>query len=334
MGTMTDKHEQAFPDGQLPEDSDHIGRLLRLAGPREAVPSERALRVKAAVRAHWRQQTHARSQRITIGWSLGALAAAAMVLIGVRLTIRDDATVGSPAPTVATLEALSGAARLVPPSDTGVAERVSFQVGDTIRAGSGVDTTTGGRAALRLADGAAVRVDSGTRLQLLSGTTLHLDEGALYVDSGAARGTSAIEVRTKLGVARDIGTRFEVRLDGSAIRVRVRDGLVQLTQGRQSHDAKPGDELTLDENGRVVRRVVPVYGADWAWAAALARSFELEGRSLREFLDWVCEENGGHDNPARLHSGADAGRGALGGAADDWRGASAQRRCVDCSDEL
>jgi ferric-dicitrate binding protein FerR (iron transport regulator) len=91
---------------------------------------------------------------------------------------------------------------------------------------------------------------------------------------------------------RDIGTRFEVRFNGSALRVRVRDGVVRLSQTRQSHDAQPGDELTLDGSGAIVRRTVPVHGADWAWAMALARPFDLEGRSLRDFLDWIAGENG------------------------------------------
>lgn len=288
---MIDKHEHVHPEGELPENGDHIGSLLRLAGPREAVPPERALRVKAAVRAEWRQRTRARSQRLTIGWSLGALAATALMLVGVRLTVRDTSIEG-PQPTVATVEILSGTARLLPPSGTGAAAPATFQVGDSIRAGSGLDTTTGGRAAVRLAGGSAVRVDRGTRLQFESATTLVLDEGTIYIDSGTSRGAGDLEIRTRLGVARDIGTRFEVRVDGAALRVRVRDGLVHVTQGREAHDANPGDELTLDEDGSVVRRTVPVYGAEWAWAAALARPFELEGRSLRAFLDWVCDENG------------------------------------------
>ena len=289
---MIDTHEEALSEDQPPEDSDRIGRLLRLAGPREAVPPERALRVKAAARTQWRRSTQARSRRITIGWSLGALATAALLLVGVRLAVKDDTPAESPRSTIATLEILSGTVRLVPASEPGVAEPRPLQVGDSIRAGSGVDTTAGGRAALRLADGVSVRVDSGTRLRLVSEATLVLEEGAIYVDSGASRGAGVLEVRTRLGVARDIGTRFEVRLGRSALRVRVRDGLVQLTQNRQSHDATPGDELTLGDNGSAERRTVPVYGAEWDWAVALARPFELEGRTLREFLDWISEENG------------------------------------------
>ena len=86
---MSDPREPGVPSGPL-LDSDHIGgehveQLLRLAGPREAVPADRMRRVKAAVRAEWRQETRTRSRRMDSVWSLGALAAAALVLVALRL---------------------------------------------------------------------------------------------------------------------------------------------------------------------------------------------------------------------------------------------------------
>ncbi len=274
-------------------DHEQIEQLLRLSGPREAVPADRILRVKAAVHAAWRQQTRARSRRTAIGWSLGALAAAALVLVGVRLAIRDAGSVERPRHELATIDALSGAVRLVSSSEPS-AQPTLFQIGDRLHEGDGVDTSSGGLAALRLAGGTLVRLDRGTRLRLVSDGTLTLDEGRIYVDSGDGPGARSLEVRTAVGVARDIGTRFEVRFNGSALVVRVRDGLVRLSQSQQSHDAQPGDELTLEGNGRVVRRTVPVYGTDWAWAVALAVPFDLEGRSLRDFLHWIAGENGWH----------------------------------------
>ena len=180
-----------------------------------------------------------------------------------------------------TIEVLSGAARLVSPSER--AEPTWFQIGDRIREGDGVDTTSGGLVALRLASGASVRVDRGTRVRLLSDATLALDEGTMiYIDSGVTR-ARPIEVRTPWASR---ATRHSIRsaLLRFGVRVRVRDGLVRLSQSRESHDAGPGDELTLDRDGTIVRRTIPVYGADWAWAVALAHPFDLEGRSLRDFL--------------------------------------------------
>lgn len=72
---MTDKHD---------EGAEQVAQLLRLAGPRDAVPPERAMRVRAAVREEWRRHTTPRARTISIGWPLGALAAAALLLLGVR----------------------------------------------------------------------------------------------------------------------------------------------------------------------------------------------------------------------------------------------------------
>jgi ferric-dicitrate binding protein FerR (iron transport regulator) len=295
MGAMSDLREPGIPEPPSLDD-DHIGgdrveQLLRLAGPREAVPADRMRRVKAAVRAEWRQETRARSRRMASVWSLGALAAAALVLIALRLAVSDRPAVPEPRLELATVEVLSGAVRLVSSSDP-ASEPTLFRIGDRIREGDGVDTTSGGLVGLRLTTGASVRVDRGTRLRLMSHGAMFLDEGAVYVDSGDRPDARSIEVRTTLGVARDIGTKFEVRLNGSSLRVRVRDGLVRLSQSRESHEASPGDELTLDGDGSVVRRTVPLHGPEWHWAAALARPFDLEGRSLRDFLNWIAEENG------------------------------------------
>ena len=288
---MSDHHEPGFPKQVPPAEVDRIGPLLRLAGPRKIVPDDRMRRVKAAVHAEWRQQTRARSRRLTVGWSLGALAAAALVFFVVRLAVRDDSAAPIGQPEVATIEALTGAVRLVSSSRGGGVQPRVFRIGDRIAVGEVLETTSGGLASLRLSSGASVRVDRGTQLHLVSETALVLGLGAVYVDSGGGR-SGSLEVRTALGVARDIGTRFEVRFSGSALRVRVRDGLVRLSQHQQSHDAHAGDELTLDGNGSVVRRPVAVFGAEWAWALALAQPFELEGRTLRAFLDWIVRENG------------------------------------------
>lgn len=286
---MSDKHDGDFLDTPRP-DADHLAPLLRLAGPRETVPAERMLRVKTAVRAEWLQQTRARSRRKSVAWSVGALATAALALLGVRMAVRDD-VVPIPRLELATVESLSGAVRLTLFSGPGI-EPALFQLGDRIREGDGVDTTSGGMAALRLASGVSLRIDRGTRVRFISGNAMALDQGAIYVDSDDGGAGGALEVRTVLGVVRDIGTRFEVRLEGPALRVRVRDGLIRLSQSREHHDARPGEELTLDGSGSLARRAIPVHGPDWAWAATLARPFALEGRSLRDFLDWIAAENG------------------------------------------
>lgn len=286
---MSERHEPGHSAPSPRVDGGQIGSLLRLAGPREAVPAERTLRVRGAVHAEWRRATRVRARRQVVRWSLGACAVAAAVAFAVRGGVRPVRVAPDPRIELASIKMLRGHVGPIAASRNG-AFPVAWHVGDRVRSGEGIDTTGGGGAALRLARGAVVRVDGGTRMRLLSEDTIALDAGAVYVDAGVD--PRAVEVRTPLGVARDIGTRFEVRLGESSLRVRVRDGLVRLTQGDQSHNAARGEEVTLSQNGALVRRTVPLFGPEWAWTLAAVESFALEGRTLREFLAWITEENG------------------------------------------
>jgi ferric-dicitrate binding protein FerR (iron transport regulator) len=141
-----------------------------------------------------------------------------------------------------------------------------------------------------------VRFDHGSRARLVSASVLELGAGAVYVDSGRQSPASrnALEVHTSFGVVRDIGTQFEVRLSNSSLRVRVRSGVVEVRRGVRGDDvssARPGTELTLGPTGASSRAVM-AYGPEWAWAASLAPAFEIEGRTLGAFLEYLCREQG------------------------------------------
>ncbi len=169
--------------------------------------------------------------------------------------------------------------------------------GEPIYAGTVIDTTSAGaagRAAIRLAGGQSLRLDGETRVQLASRSSVVLERGAVYVDSA---GGADVEVRTALGVVRDIGTRFEVRLldereAGASLRVRVRDGSVMLERGGDSHHAIAGEELSARGDGSVERGRVPIHGPHWDWVLDTAPAPEIAGRPLSDFLDWVSHEGG------------------------------------------
>jgi ferric-dicitrate binding protein FerR (iron transport regulator) len=98
-------------------------------------------------------------------------------------------------------------------------------------------------------------------------------------------------VRTPLATARDIGTRFEVRLLDSGMRVRVRGGLVRLEHRGATYEATPGVELTATA-GILQRRVAALHGPEWDWTLRVSPPFALEGRTLGSFLQWVEREGG------------------------------------------
>ncbi len=268
------------------QDDGAMESLLRLAGPRAPVPDDRMQRLKAGAHTEWRRQVTTRRRRHVMRWSLGGLAAAAALVLALRATTG----LGPMAPAAvefAVVESLGSNARLASDADS---RRGAFlKVGDRVPVGPSRLSLAGGTAALRLPGGAAVWVDRGSALRVTADDVVELDGGAVYIDAG---GTTSLEIRTALGVVRDVGTKFEVRLTPVALRVRVRDGAVQVRRDQQQHDARPGDELLLDASGAVARRTIPVDGPDWAWTRGAPTPFELEGRSLREFLQWVASENG------------------------------------------
>jgi ferric-dicitrate binding protein FerR (iron transport regulator) len=161
--------------------------------------------------------------------------------------------------------------------------------GARLLSGGSVGTAADGRVAVRLASGASLRLDTGSRLAFVSPASLRLESGAVYVDS---QGGPSVVVETPLGRVEERGTQFEVRLAGGAVRVRVREGGVNLSATGGSWDAARGEELLLSAGGSLVRGSVPFHGAPWSWVQEIAPAFQLEGRTLGELLAWYARETG------------------------------------------
>ena len=160
--------------------------------------------------------------------------------------------------------------------------------------GSELATGKHGRIAIRTASGHSVRLDHGTRIRILGAAEVALDAGAVYVDSGprgrAAEG--ALRVHTSHGIVRDIGTQFEVRLTGDVLRVRVREGMISLDRPGDDVDASAGSELIVVGDGSAQRAAVSSFGPHWDWIREVTPMMRLEGRTAREFLDWIARERG------------------------------------------
>ncbi len=197
----------------------------------------------------------------------------------------------------------------------GAASMLMLSGGEAIHAGAVIETGTAipaadstgrpaaGRAAVRLAGGQSMRLDHGSRVRFATSSSVVLERGAVYVDSA---GGDNVEVRTALGVVRDIGTRFEVRLlsrhpggapshradatGAGSLRIRVRDGSVELEQDEKTHLVVAGEELRANAGGTVERGASSTCGAHWAWVVETAPVPNVAGRPLQEFLDWASEE--------------------------------------------
>ncbi len=280
-----------------PDDPDRVAWLLQLAGPRPKVPPERAERVREQIYDQWRLATRARKRRrfLAVAGPLAAAATLAAVFLLPRGSSQPTPVEPAPAPPVevAQVEAVSGAAFETDVESPRGRLDPMLAVGGVLWSGRAVETSPAGRAALRLEGGSSIRLDRNTRLRLVSASEFELERGAVYVDSGLGPDEGrAVEIHTAVGVVRDVGTQFEVRTQTGGVRIRVREGLVNVDGAGESWETTAGGELSVGDDGSVERAEVPVFGPDWSWILQIAPSFELEGSNLEEFLAWAERETG------------------------------------------
>jgi len=242
---------------------DAIAALVRLAGRRPPVPEDAARRVREAVHDEWIQTISRRRRTRWIG-SAAAVAAAAVMIVILRIT----PSTPQPAP-----------------------QRIVVAGGQTngavIYANDAYEVANGSTASLAWGN-AILRLDGGTRVRIASARELSLDRGAVYVDSKNA----GVLIRTPIGIVRDIGTQFEVRLAADRMRVRVREGRVDLQHGGATHSAAAGVELDADARGGVTEHSIAKNGAEWDWVVRAAPSIHLDGRTLAEVVTLVTRDEG------------------------------------------
>jgi len=242
-----------------------VERLLRIASEQPAVPSDAEARVRAAVHQAWQQEVATRRFRRRV-WTMSSLAAAAAIAVVVILM---------PHPTV-----------MPPPAAPAAKLERSFGTVHVRAANGGTEIVTAadGRASFRLDSGTEFRIDRNSRVVLVSGTAFTVDRGAVYIAT-AERG---VEVRTRFGVARDIGTRFEVRLDGDTELVRVREGIVAFEDLAR---VSAGEQLQI-RSGTVSKSAIAPHAEEWSWTESVAPLFTIEGQSVASFVAWVASESG------------------------------------------
>lgn len=274
-------------------DLDALGQLLRKAGAPKEPDEVQTARVRASVHQHWQTRVKQQQRRTRLRYAATGLGAAAAIAAVWVLTM-----VGPwQAPTVA--PAVGGA------MVTRVEGQVFLQlgttpnnhllsVGDEIPAGATIISGAGERLAARLDNGMSLRLDQASRLIFQDARNLKLEQGAVYLSSAAEKTAEqqSITVHTSLGDVRDIGTQFEVRLDGEGLRVRVREGEIELSNGSTKIPAIAGKELRLNTSGVVKHGEIDAHDGSWAWVSGIAPAPTLEGKNLGFFLDWYSRERG------------------------------------------
>jgi len=258
-----------------------LTQLFARAKPRPQPPASDAEEIRRAVLAEWEAVTGPRVWRRR-GVLAAAAAGTAALFVGLTY-VGGGADPGAPPQLVARVDQVQGlvtsanGARLV--AGSGIVAGIELATGD-------------GEIGLRLSSGGSLRIASRSRVALPGGDEVQLLAGALYFDSEAQR-TTDFAVATSLGRVLDVGTQFQVRLDSQQLDVGVREGRVTLIRAGASDAAGVGERLVASQAANDVRREqIPTFGSEWEWTERLAPPFDIDGRTLGEFLSWFEAQTG------------------------------------------
>lgn len=263
------------------ESGDSVARLLHLAGPRPAISAALQARVYAQTLEEWRRIPPARGRITRIAKIAMPVALAASMLLAVTFMLRPGPV---DAPRVGTIARIS-----IQPwtSAHGV------ETGDTVRVGDTLRTRDGQLLSVALPDGTSLRLASNTALQLDAKRSFTLLAGEIYADTGPGMSrTNSLEVRTGLGVITDVGTQFLVSYKDATLDVAVREGRVDVRADRETYAALAGSRITMQAGGDVTKDKIDATDSAWNWVVDVAPAFDIENRSLLDFLTWVSRETG------------------------------------------
>jgi ferric-dicitrate binding protein FerR (iron transport regulator) len=268
-------------------ETDIVESLIRSAGRRVDPPEDARQRVFVAAHAAFREKAARRRERLRGLWA----GAAAVLVVAVAVVARWSPS-ASPQAELGRLARVLGEAEVA----EGGQWRPAADAREPLVAGIRVRTLGGGRLALALAGGESVRLAPETEVMLDGPGRLYLQHGTIYVDSGAAPSSARVEVVTPAGTARDVGTQFELRVAGAALRLRVREGLVALDRGGESLTGRAGEEVSFDSLGGVARAAIAADDAQWRWVEGVAPMPDMDGKPAATLIAWVARETG-----RRLH---------------------------------
>ncbi len=293
---MNDKSGQ---DKNYDRDDETMARLLRLAGPRAPIPEDIESRVYDRVKTEWRASTeqpegsavyaevhrHWKKQNkprtVIRRWAM-PLALAASIVLAIAVVLE-------PAPPVPGNITIATVARVVGEDAPGHLP----PVGHPIHPGDRLSTGAGQGMSLVLSNAESLRVDEQTTLVVRARDEFQLVEGRIYADTGDFMYRDhGLVIATPLGSVTDVGTQFAVSAGDNFIDVAVREGRVDVDQDSEQFVAVAGERLTIHRDDGVNVSALDMHDPYWDWATSLAPAFEIENKSLLDFLRWAARETG------------------------------------------
>ena len=165
-------------------------------------------------------------------------------------------------------------------------------VNKTIHPGDYIRTKSKNRLLIELDNGNSFRVDENTQLQIVNRNEINLDHGQIYIESSQQYPSSKLMILTHLAEVNHIGTRYLVSLRNDKLDVAVRDGKVVINNDAGINEVDNGFEASLNLAGEIQQQPITSYDSKWEWTQKIAKSFNIQDKTVAEYLAWVSAETG------------------------------------------
>lgn len=264
---------------------DGIEALLREVGARDEPSAAATEEVRHAVHGEWRV-TVARRKRQRRVVAFGIAASVALVVVITSWTLRFTSPDSDAAVTVARLD---GNARFQAAAS---ATSRPVALGDAIGVGAVLTTDDETRIALAYGTGTSLRVDRGSRIERVSPDRFRLSTGAIYIDAHPQAKNDELVIETQGGDVRHLGTQYQVRQAHDVVEVSIREGRVDITRSDGVALASAGERVRITAAGRLERGAISAQDSSWDWAESSSPVFDIDDRTLAEFLEWAARETG------------------------------------------
>jgi ferric-dicitrate binding protein FerR (iron transport regulator) len=121
----------------------------------------------------------------------------------------------------------------------------------------------------------------------------------VYVDAPVAEHVP-LTIVTPYGAVEHLGTQYQAQVTQGAVTVTVREGAVSIAAEHMNLQVRAHEVAQVSERGDVSRHVMRFDGsADeaawnqvWQWTQQAGPPFDIDNRSLAQFLEWVAHETG------------------------------------------
>jgi hypothetical protein len=277
-------------NGQTDQKEDLLMTLVSSANARESAPAQTKDRIKHQVKVHWKNNINQRKQRRR--WLVCGSFATAMSLLLVVLFSDSVLHTSSPANFVY-LENSQGQVKTNPiVIQTGSTDSVDNGSRELV-GGTVIETLEDGYATLTMTTGANLRIGHNTQLVIDDYNQFTLKFGRVYFDSGSDNLTrTSISISTHHGIIQNIGTQFEVVTNQDKIQVSVREGLVHINSDIGKSVLPKGLQITRQTGLGDITKQITAHDPMWNWVNNLSPHFDLEGKSMHQFLVWIAREHG------------------------------------------